>query len=94
MTPETEKQFFDLSNSFIKLANDHATTMSPARVSAGMMYAAARYNSHTLMAATPNFTAATAEDALRQLVSQYEKMCRENIVDHVSRLRQATTPGT
>ena len=92
MDPETEKQFFDLSNSFIKLANEHAVTASPARVGAAFMYAMARYNSHNLVAATPGLDGTSAEEALKRLLMQFEKMCRENIADHVARLRQSPTP--
>jgi Protein of unknown function (DUF3144) len=92
MDPETEKQFYDLSNSFIKLANEHAVTVSPARVSAAFMYAVARYNSHNLVAGTPGLDGAAAEEALKRILMQFEKMYRENIADHVARQRQSLAP--
>jgi hypothetical protein len=87
MNPETEKQFFDLSNSFVKLANEHASAISPAKVSAAMMYAAARFNTYALASAKPEIDEV---EALKQLVTQYEDMCRENIADHAARRQTAT----
>jgi Protein of unknown function (DUF3144) len=94
MALETDKPFFDLSNSFIKLANEQASVMSPDRVSAALMHAAARFSAHLAVSAAPNLDETAEAAALKRLTTRFEEMFRENIEDHLSQRRQGNASGS
>jgi hypothetical protein len=85
-----DKQFFDMADSFVTLANTHLGTTQPSRVSASALFAAARFNAFVITAATESKAQLLAEkeSAIGYFLSQYEAMLRENIDEHLKRYDQ------
>ena len=84
---QRDKQFWELADSFIQLANTHLSDAKPSKVSASALFAAARFNAFVITAATENKAQLIAEkeSAIAYFLEQYEKMLRENLDEHMSR---------
>ncbi len=87
-----DKQFWELTDSFIQLANTHLNETKPSRVSASALFAASRFNAFVITAATESKEQLIAEKeaAIAYFMDQYEKMLRENIDEHLARYDQQT----
>jgi Protein of unknown function (DUF3144) len=81
-----DKEFWELADSFINLANKHLATVPRSKVSATFLYAVARFNAFVVTANTETRTELEAdkERAIAYFAEQYEKMLRENIDDHLA----------
>lgn len=89
---QQDKQFWELADSFIHLANEHVENVPRSRVSAALLYAAARFNSF-VVTANSNSKAQLSEEkeaAILYFVEQYEKMLRENIEDQLANYEKYT----
>jgi hypothetical protein len=71
-------EFYDLVDRFIGVANELTCDHNTSRVSAVMMYAAARYNAHCLLALDPDAHQSRAA-AVDHFVHQYRSMLEENL---------------
>ena len=91
MDSKPDKQFFELADRFIALANESTRSMPIPRVSAAQMYAAARFNTFAVVTVAPSPEAAQ-DEAVPYLVAQYELMCQENIQEQI-RLRWTPVAG-
>jgi len=82
-----DKEFWELADSFIQLANTHLSEHKPSRVSATALFAAARFNAFVITAATESKEQLIAEKeaAIAYFLEQYEAMLRENIDEHLTR---------
>jgi hypothetical protein len=82
-----DKQFWDMTDSFIQLANTHLNEAKPSRVSASALFAASRFNAFVITAATESKAQLIAEkeSAIAYFMDQYEKMLRENLDEHLAR---------
>ncbi len=82
-----DKQFWDVTDSFIQLANTHLDTAKPIQVSECALFAAARFNAFVITAASQNKEQFIAEKeaAIAYFLDQYEKMLRENLDEHLTR---------
>lgn len=82
-----DKQFWDMADSFIQVANSHLDEAKPSRVSAAALFAAARFNAFVIAAATESKTQLIAEreSAIAYFMKQYEAMLRENLDEHMAR---------
>lgn len=85
-----DKQFWELADSFIQLANTHLDAEKPSRVSASALFAASRFNAFVIAAATESKAQLIAEKeaAIAYFLDQYEKMLRENLDEHLARYDQ------
>jgi hypothetical protein len=85
-----DKQFWDMTDSFIQLANTHLNEAKPSRVSASALFAASRFNAFVITAATESKAQLIAEkeSAIAYFMDQYEKMLRENLDEHLARYDQ------
>ncbi|HEX7972349.1 MAG TPA: DUF3144 domain-containing protein [Thiobacillus sp.] len=85
-----DKQFWDMADSFIQLANTHLNEEKPSRVSASALFAAARFNAFVITAATESKAQLIAEKeaAIAYFLTQYESMLRENLDEHMTRYGQ------
>ena len=72
------KEFYDLVDRFIGLANEVTSTHATSRVSSVIMYAAARYNAHCMLALDPE-AIQNRQAATDYFVAQYRSMLDENI---------------
>lgn len=82
-----DKEFWELTDSFIQLANTHLGNAKPSRVSTSALFAAARFNAFVITAASENKAQLIAEKeaAIAYFMEQYESMLRENLDEHLSR---------
>lgn len=82
-----DQQFWDMTDSFIQLANTHLDTAKPIRVSECALFAAARFNAFVVTAASANKEQFIAEKeaAIAYFLDLYEKMLRENLEEHLAR---------
>lgn len=87
-----DKEFWELADSFIELANTHLTGVKPSKVSASALFAAARFNAFIITAATTSKEQLLEEkeSAVTYFLEQYEAMLRENLDEHVSRYDKQT----
>ena len=87
---QRDKQFWELADSFIQLANTHLDAEKPSRVSASALFAASRFNAFVIAAATESKAQLIAEKeaAIAYFLGQYEKMLRENLDEHMARYDQ------
>ena len=87
---QRDKQFWDMADSFIQLANTHLNAEKPSRVSASALFAASRFNAFVIAAAADSKAQLIAEKeaAIAYFLGQYETMLRENLDEHMARYDQ------
>lgn len=87
---QRDKQFWDMADSFIELANTHLNAEKPSRVSASALFAASRFNAFVIAAATESKAQLITEKeaAIAYFMNQYEAMLRENLDEHLARYDQ------
>ena len=87
---QRDKQFYDMADAYIALANTQLDETKPSRVSAVALFAAARFNAFVIAAASGSKAEFIAEKeaAIAYFLDQYEKMLRENIDEHMARFDQ------
>ena len=90
---QRDKQFWELTDSFIQLANTHLNEAKPSKVSASALFAASRFNAFviTVSASSKEQLIAEKEAAIAYFLEQYETMLRENIDEHLARYDQPTS---
>lgn len=92
MTTEVPQEFYDLVDRFIGLANEMVDDHNTSRVSAVILFAAARYNAHCMLAQDPD-AFKNRKAAVAYFVKQYSSMLEENI-DWLAQLQEgASDPG-
>jgi hypothetical protein len=75
---DVPQEFYDVVDKFINLANELGTTWPRSRVSATLMFAAARYNAYNWLNRDVDLDQ-TLEQAISYYGGQYEEMFRENV---------------
>lgn len=85
-----DKQFYDMADAYIALANSQLNEAQPSRVSAAALFAASRFNAFVVAAAagSKEQMAVEKEAAIAYFLGEYEKMLRENIDEHMARYDQ------
>jgi hypothetical protein len=78
MAKEVPPEFYALVDRFIALANEITGEHNTSRVSAVIMFAAARYNPHCMLALDPDAVQSRAA-AVDYFVEQYRSMLEDNI---------------
>ncbi len=81
---EPDQQFWDIANSFINVANTHCDKVPGAKVSAALLYGAARFNAFVVAGSTQSAEelASQSDAAIAYLVDEYAKMLREHFGDY------------
>jgi len=83
MSPEEQREFFEMADRFLAVANGLSEDVPVARISAAMMYATARFNA--FLAQTQGLPPGEVdEDTVRYFRGEYEKMLRENLAQVLS----------
>ena len=90
---QRDKQFWDMADAYIALANTQLNEAKPSRVSAAALFAAARFNAFVIAAATESKAQLVAEkeSAIAYFLNQYESMLRENLDEHLARYDQPSS---
>ena len=92
MPQKVPPEFYAAVDRFIALANELTGEHSTTRVSAVILFAAARYNAHCLLAQDPDAPTKNRAEAVAYFVEQYRSMLEENI-DWLVRLRGQPPEG-
>ena len=81
-TPDNE--FWELADAFVDLANRNCDETPRGKVSAAMLYAAARFNAFVVASSAKSREELSAqnEEAVAYFLLQYEKVLRENLGDY------------
>lgn len=75
---ELDPQFYTATNAYLDLANTQAQTYGMKRVSAAILYAAARYNSHAFVGFETD-PAASKAAFTEYMLDLYRRMLEENL---------------
>jgi hypothetical protein len=85
-------EFYAAVDQVIRLANELTRRQTTARVSAVILYAAARYNAHCLIATDPD-AARNRTAAIAYFVDQYKAMLEENVDEFLRAKDAPQRPG-
>lgn len=82
-----DKEFYELADEHIALANTRMNKVKPAKVSATMLFATARFNAFLISVSAENKAQMLLdkEPAIAYFMQEYEKYLRENIDEHLAR---------
>lgn len=82
---ELDENFFDRADAHIHLANEHGETIERGKVSASLLYAAARYNSWVGACGFKSGSdmREAKQETMNYFVEQYKKMLEENLDDYI-----------
>ena len=78
--------FFDRADSFIRLANEHCSNVGRGKVSASLLYGAARFQAWNAAcwAEDAQTMKAKRQETLEYFVEQYKSMLEENLDDYIN----------
>lgn len=83
--PDIDAAFWARADAVIQLANGQAATVANSKVSASLLYAAARFNAFVLAdrSASAEQMKADKEEAIRYLTEEYRKMLSQNVDEYI-----------
>jgi len=83
-TTEPDEQFWEIADSFIKLANDQSQNIDPNKIDTALRYASARFSAHIVASQSPNAEAISddKEKATKHFSDQYQQMFSDNLEDY------------
>jgi len=91
-----DPHFYDRADAHINLSNDQLADINPGKVSASMMYAAARFNAYVswIGFSEAGEMAEARDETVRYFVEQYQIMLEENLDDYIAKFDEyrATWP--
>lgn len=79
---KVDKEFWDMADEFINLANRKAKDIPRTKVSAAFLYAVTRYNSFISLSESDN-SEGHKEESLKYFLEQYELMFLDNYEDQI-----------
>lgn len=87
-----DKEFYELADAHIALANTRMGEVKLAKVSAALLFSAARFNAFAISASAENKAQMLLEKeaAIAYFMQEYEKNLRENLDEHLARYDQPT----
>jgi hypothetical protein len=87
---DTDPKFYDRADAHIHLSNDQMSEVSCGKVSASMMYAAARFNAWVSACGFDSRAemAKSKGETLEYFVAEYRKMLEENLDEYIEKFEQ------
>ena len=81
---EKDKQFYEMADEFIAVANRQSENVDRGKVSAAFLYAAARFNTYISASgsSTAGDYASRKENSIDYFMSEYKKMLEEHFTDY------------
>ena len=81
---EKDKEFYEIADAFIAVANSYGGKTEQGKVSATFLYGAARFNTFLVASASSSAKelASRKEQAIKYFMAEYEKMLEEHFVDY------------
>ena len=85
-TTEPDQQFWELADSFIKLANEQSQNIDPNKIDTALRYASARFSAHIVASQSPSADAINTdkEKATKHFGDQYQQMFSDNLDDYAT----------
>lgn len=82
---DVDEGFWGRADSFIHLANDYCDLTPRGKVSASLLYAAARFNAFVVASHADSAEEMASEKAaaVEYFVEQFKQMLEENLGDHI-----------
>lgn len=86
MSDHVGPEFWERADAVIHLANDQCEAAPRSKVSASLLYAAARFNSFIVASSAANLDELRQDknEAVKYFTEQYQKMLIENLDDHIA----------
>ncbi len=83
---DKDKEFYEMADAFIALANKQSKSCDPGKVSATFLYAAARFNTFIIAshAASASEFAEGKEKTYEYFMAEYKKMLVEHVADYAN----------
>jgi len=83
---EKDKEFYEMADAFIAVANGQSGKVEQGKVSAAFLYAAARFNTFLVASASDSAEqfSSRKEDAMEYFVAEYKKMLDEHFSDYTN----------
>ena len=90
-----DKQFLDMADTFIALANDMCEEADKGKVSAIFLYAAARFNTYIVASSAANGSEfeSVQKNATEYFMGEYKKMLDEHMADYTVNFNDFIRPG-
>ena len=81
---EKDKEFYEMADAHIAIANEQGRTINPGKVSATILYSAARFNTFLVASCSDSAEefASRKEEACDYLMGEYKKMLDEHFADY------------
>ncbi len=81
---EKDKEFYEMADAHITVANKQAKSINPGKVSATILYSAARFNTFLIASNSDSAAELTSrkEEACKYLMAEYQKMLDEHFADY------------
>jgi len=81
---DKDKEFYEMADAFITLANKQSENAEPGKVSATFLYAAARFNTFIIASGSDsaNEFATSKENLIAYFMAEYQKMLEEHFADY------------
>lgn len=81
---EKDKEFYQMADAFIDVANTYSGKTEQGKVSATFLYGAARFNTFLVASASGSAEelASRKDEAIKYFMAEYEKMLDEHFTDY------------
>ncbi len=81
---DKDKEFYEMADAYIALANKQGKNINPGKVSATILYAAARFNIFLTASGADSAIdfASKKENILDYFMAEYKKMLEEHFADY------------
>jgi len=81
---DKDKEFYEMADAHISIANEQAKKINPGKVSATILYSAARFNTFLVASNSESSEklASRKEEACKYLMAEYQKMLDEHFADY------------
>ncbi len=92
---DIDDKFYNRADAFIDLANEHCSTVERAKVSASLMYSAARFNAWVSATGCQSGEQMRDEKSARieNFIAQYRAMLEENMDNYIKNFDNYMKPG-
>jgi len=89
---DKDKEFYEMADAYIALANNQGKNVNQGKVSATFLYAAARFNIFLVAvnSASADEFASKKENVFEYFMSEYKKMLEEHFADYQANFEKYT----
>ncbi len=87
---DKDKEFYEMADAHIAVANEQAKSINPGKVSATILYSAARFNTFLVASNSDSADelASRKEEVCKYLMAEYQKMLDEHFADYTKNFKK------